>query len=240
MAKRNSPEERRVKLLVGIIAKEDEMAYTDACNACATALHVSGLCNGTARTSYLSYFGLDEIEKRIVFSLVPDNAERAVLSSIGKRLKLALPGRGVAFTIPLSGISSLIGAAILSGAEKYEKNSFKTKKEKKTMHELVIAVVEQKYSDLAVEAAREAGATGGTILHTRTVNNRVAEAKLGTTLKQETETLTFLTTKEYKGRIMEAVRDVAGLKTEGGAVIFSVPVDEVVGIGMPEDDENDN
>ena len=34
---------------------------------------------------------------------------------------------------------------------------------------------------------------------------------------------------------MEAVRDVAGLKTEGGAVIFSVPVDDLVGIGRFED-----
>ena len=69
------------------------------------------------------------------------------------------------------------------------------------------------------------------------MNNRAVEGKLGTTLKQETETLTFLTTKEYKGKIMEAVRDVAGLKTEGGAVIFSLPVDEVVGIGAPDEEE---
>ena len=35
--------------------------------------------------------------------------------------------------------------------------------------------------------------------------------------------------------IMEAVRDAAGLKTEGGAVIFSLPVDDLVGIGRFED-----
>jgi hypothetical protein len=34
---------------------------------------------------------------------------------------------------------------------------------------------------------------------------------------------------------MEAVRDAAGLKTEGGAVIFSLPVDDLVGIGRFED-----
>ena len=30
---------------------------------------------------------------------------------------------------------------------------------------------------------------------------------------------------------MEAIRDAAGLKTEGGAIIFSLPVDDLVGIG---------
>ena len=33
----------------------------------------------------------------------------------------------------------------------------------------------------------------------------------------------------------EAVRDVAGLKTDGGAIIFSLPVDDLVGIGRFEE-----
>jgi hypothetical protein len=37
---------------------------------------------------------------------------------------------------------------------------------------------------------------------------------------------------------MEAVRDVAGLKTEGGAILFSLPVDEIVGIGRYDGEVN--
>jgi hypothetical protein len=47
--------------------------------------------------------------------------------------------------------------------------------------------------------------------------------------------LEVLTTLEYKTQIMEAVRDAAGLKTEGGAIIFSLPVDDLVGVGRFED-----
>ena len=54
---------------------------------------------------------------------------------------------------------------------------------------------------------------------------------MGTALPEQTDTIFFLTTEEYKLKIMEAVRDQAGLKTEGGAVIFSIPVDDLVGIG---------
>ena len=103
------------------------------------------------------------------------------------------------------------------------------------MHELVIAVVNRKYTDTAIEAARAAGATGATVFHTKSVNNAKAEQAIGTTIDQETDSVLFLTTREYKTRIMEAVRDVAGLKTEGGAVIFSLPVDDLVGIGRFED-----
>ena len=103
------------------------------------------------------------------------------------------------------------------------------------MHELVIAVVNRKYTDDAIEAARAAGATGATVFHTRSINNSKAEQSIGTTINQETDSVFFLTTMEYKAKIMEAVRDAAGLKTEGGAIIFSLPVDDLVGIGRFDD-----
>lgn len=80
-----------------------------------------------------------------------------------------------------------------------------------------------------------AGATGATVFHTKSINNERAEQAIGTTINRETDSLFFLTTLEYKTQIMEAVRDAAGLKTEGGAVIFSLPVDDLVGVGRFED-----
>ena len=103
------------------------------------------------------------------------------------------------------------------------------------MHELVIAVVNDKYTDTAIDAARNAGATGATVFHTKSANNAKAEQAIGTTLSGETDSIFFLTTVEYKAKIMEAIRDAAGLKTEGSAVIFSIPVDDLVGIGRFED-----
>ena len=106
------------------------------------------------------------------------------------------------------------------------------------MHELIIAVVNQKFTDTVLDASRAAGATGATILHTRSVNNKQIEQQLGTSFKQETDTIAILTTHEYKGKITDAIRECAGLKTDGGAILFSLPVDSLVGIGrFDEDDE---
>ena len=107
------------------------------------------------------------------------------------------------------------------------------------MHELVIAVVNQKYTDAVIEEARAAGATGATVFHTRSVGNARAEESMGTALPEQTNSIFFLTTEEYKLKIMEAVRDLAGLKTDGGAVIFSLPVDDLVGIGRFDGEIND-
>ena len=83
----------------------------------------------------------------------------------------------------------------------------------------------------ALEAARSAGATGATIFHTHSVDNAKIEQAMGASIPADSDSIFFLTTKEYKLKIMEAIRDSAGLKTEGSAVIFSIPVDDLVGIG---------
>ena len=241
MARKLEPQNNRVKLLIAIINKEDESRLTETINECATAVHFSGVGHGTARNSYMNYFGLGDVEKRLTMSLIPAGAEHNILAAVGHELKLYLVGRGIAFTVPLSGISSIINGAILSGVDKPDKPVArrapisKKKKEKQIMHELVIAVVNTKYTDIAIEAARAAGATGATVFHTKSINNERAEQAIGTGISPETDSIFFLTTLEYKTNIMEAVRDAAGLKTEGGAIIFSLPVDDLVGIGRFED-----
>ncbi len=226
-------QDRRAKLLVAIINKEDEEKYTSTLNHCCTAFHFSGIGHGTARSSYRSYFGFNEIEKRIVYSIIPSTLEHTILDAVGRELRLYLLGRGIAFTTPISAISNIVEDAVLSTPDRdlADSKSPVSKKEKTTMHELVIAVVNQKYTDTAIEAARAAGATGATVFHTKSIDNARAEQSMGTPLPEQTDSIFFLTTEEYKLRIMEAVRDHAGLKTDGGAVIFSLPVDDLVGIG---------
>ena len=241
MAKK-AVQEKRVKLLVCIIKKGNELSLAEAACECCPTLNFTGIGYGTAKSHYVSYLGLDEIEKRVVYSLIPDTCEGQILQAINKRLKLYLMGNGIAFTIPLSGISSLISDAILATPNRddpTQAQKLKKLKEKTKMHELIIAVVNQKFTDLALDAGRAAGATGATVFHTRSINNKQVEQLLGTSIKQETDTLFFLTSSEYKQKIMEAIRDCAGLKTDGGAVLFSLPVDSLVGLGRFVEDDID-
>ena len=226
-------QEKRVKLLISIINKEDEEKLTETINRSCVAMNFSGIGYGTARSSYRSFFGFNEIEKRVTFSLIPEHKEHSLLDAIGRALKLYLLGRGIAFTLPLSGISNIVEEAVLSSPDKEDKETKApvSKKEKTNMHELVVAVVNEKYSDAAIDAARAAGATGATVFHTRSVDNAKIEQSMGGSLPDETETIFFLTSQEYKIKIIDAIRESAGLKTEGSAVVFSLPVDDIVGIG---------
>ena len=225
--------DRRAKILVAIINPDDEATYTSTVNKCCTAVHFSGIGHGTARSSYRSFFGFNETEKRIVYSIIPNTLEHTVLNAVGRALRLYILGRGIAFTMPISAISNIVEDAVLSTPDRdlSDTKSPVNKKEKTNRHERVVAVVDQKYTDIAIDAARMAGATGATVFHTKSINNARAEQSMGTALPEQTDSIFFLTSEEYKLKIMEAVRDHAGLKTDGGAIIFSLPVDDLVGIG---------
>ena len=236
--------EARVKLLVCVVRRQDEALLSEVCNEVCVSLHFSSLAFGTVKSNYMSYLGIDEIEKGLLYALIPNHCEKQLLHAINKRLKLYLMGRGIAFTIPISGISNIISRAILSTPLKEDgtvspRTPNTTEKERKKMHEMIVAVVNQKYTEAVVDAARAAGATGATILHTRSVNNAPAEQLIGTSFTTESDTVFLLTTNEYKMKIMESIRDAAGLKTEGGAVVFSLPVDSLVGIGRHDGNEED-
>lgn len=226
-------DDKRVKMLVSIINKADQKKLTETLNKYCTAMHFSGIGHGTARSHHRSYFGIDDVEKRVTFSLIPEHLEHMLLNAIGRELKLYLLGKGIAFTLPLSSISNIVEEPIISTPEKETRiaKAHVSKKEKTIMHELVIAVVNEKYSDAALDAARAAGATGATVFHTRSVDNAKIEGAMGASIPDETDSIFFLTNSEYKMKIMESIRDSAGLKTEGSAVIFSIPVDDLVGIG---------
>lgn len=97
-------------------------------------------------------------------------------------------------------------------------------------HSLVLAVVRKGFSDRAMNAARDAGATGGTIINARGTGSIEIGKFLGVAIEPEKELLLILTKKELRQEIMCAIYKVAGLTTEGNGLAFALPVDSVMGV----------
>lgn len=222
----------RLKLLVGIVSSGDATEVTEICNSVGAALSYSFEAFGTARTAVLDYLGLGETPKRVIFSLIPESAEKAVLEGIQREMSLYLVGKGICFTLPLTAVSGIVANGLLKGAPQEKTNGREIKMNENTrMYDVIIAAMQSGYADEAMNAAREAGAAGGTLIHATTLNNRKAEQLIGVTLQEETEILMILTKREGKLPIMRAIRDTAGLKTDAGGVLFSLPVDNLIGVG---------
>lgn len=104
-------------------------------------------------------------------------------------------------------------------------------KDNERNYDLIVVIVAEGYVDDAMEAARNAGAAGGTIIRARSLANAKAEQFIGISIREEAEVLLILAQREGKLAIMDAVSKSAGLKTEAGGMLFSLPVDRTVGVG---------
>ena len=96
--------------------------------------------------------------------------------------------------------------------------------------DLIVAIVNRGFSDLVMDAARAAGASGGTILHGRGTGVHEAEQFFGIAIQPEKEIVLILTRSDERRKIMAAIAEGAGLNTQGKGLTFSLPVDEDAGI----------
>ena len=97
-------------------------------------------------------------------------------------------------------------------------------------HECIICIVNDGYSETVMEAAKKAGARGGTVLNARGTATKDAETFFGITIHPEKEIVMILTEKEKRDGILHALYKKVGLQTKGQGIAFALPVDAVVGI----------
>ncbi len=100
----------------------------------------------------------------------------------------------------------------------------------KYTHEVIMCIVNSGFSDEVMDAARELGARGGTVIRARGTANLEAEKLAGIAIQPEKEIVMILVDSKIKDDILHALYRTVGLKTPGQGIAFSVPVDDVVGL----------
>ena len=103
-------------------------------------------------------------------------------------------------------------------------------------YEIVLAIVNEGHTDTVMEAAREAGARGGTVLHGKGTGSKDAAKFFGVSIASEKEVIMIVAAASEKAAIMKSIINKAGTQTEAGAVVMSLPVSDVAGFGLLNND----
>ena len=100
------------------------------------------------------------------------------------------------------------------------------------MHfKLIIALVEDAHSDEVMKAARDAGATGATLVsQARGEGVEVSKTFLGLTLEKQCDMLLFLVEEHLSRSILETIADVGKLEGKGHGIAFQIDVEDAVGV----------
>ena len=198
-----------------------------------THIHIQHqfLAEGTASSEILDILGLGVMEKSVTVCMLPTTSINQLLHDTSEDLAFDLPGRGVAFTIPISGVSSRALTLIMGRCGDIETKETEVSDMGIDIgHHLIIILANQGYSEAIADAARQAGATGGTVWAVRKAGTHEALAILGVPMQEEREIVSILSTKENKLAIMNMLNEKFGIASKAQGFILSLPVDNVIGV----------
>ena len=97
-------------------------------------------------------------------------------------------------------------------------------------YELIFCIVNAGFSGVVMDAARSAGATGGTLLKARGSAGKEAEEFFHIQIEPEKEIALILVPEDIKDAVMAAVYKEVGLATAGQGIAFSLPVTRTAGL----------
>ena len=97
-------------------------------------------------------------------------------------------------------------------------------------HKLIVTIVKKGKADMIVEAAREAGARGGTILHGRGVGIHENKKILGIPIEPEKEIVFTLIAEELADQVLSAIITAGNLNQPGKGICFVLDVEKVLGV----------
>ncbi len=98
--------------------------------------------------------------------------------------------------------------------------------------ELIVVLVNSGFSDVVMDAAREVGARGGTIIRARGTGTKDLENKYNIVITPDKEMILILAKETIRDQMLSAIYKAAGLGTDGQGIAFALPVNDVVGIKM--------
>ena len=100
---------KKLKLLVLVVNTNKADFYTDFLQSFEVNMQMQMHAKGTAGSEMLHYLGLEESEKQVLFSIVREDMAPLALKGLEEKFATIRGGKGIAYTVPLTGV---MGVAI--------------------------------------------------------------------------------------------------------------------------------
>lgn len=187
---------------------------------------------GTASSEIMDMLGLGSIDKCILISAVPRQQGSVMLTRLRQELHLGAINSGIAFTIPLTGINKLLMRILTKSEEESAAHNIRKggNMMSDTKYALIVATVNIGFSGDVMDAAKAAGASGGTVVHSRWIGNEEVAASWGLSMQEEKEIVLILSDADKKVEIMSGISEKCGMRSEAKGMVLSLPIDAVMGL----------
>ncbi len=180
------------------------------------------LGKGTIRSHFLNLLGFERAKKEILIMAIDEKLEKVFHEELCKKFSLDKPDHGIAFSMPIKRIVGIKGGDYVSNPE--------GRGEKDMEYEAIFTIVDRGMSDEVIEAAKSAGATGGTIIHGRGSGSHEKAKLFNIEIEPEKEIILILSESTKSDAIVEAIREKVNIDKPGVGILFVLDVNKAVGL----------
>ncbi len=200
------------------------------CEELSLPIVLSTPCRGTATKSMLDLLGIESRDRRLFMTVASPEQTRQLIQEQRKRLYIDAPGNGVTIGVPIKSVGGSKTLAFLSSGQ-----NVKGVPTLNYDYERIMIFANQGATYQVMDAARSAGARGGTVIHGLGTGSKNAEKFYKVSIAAEKEVILIVSAAGQKAAIMKVIIEQAGPDTKAGAIAFSLPVSELAGFWIKVD-----
>lgn len=182
------------------------------------------LGQGTINNRLLEFLGLAELKKEIILMVAQKEPARQVLQQLNEKFEFDKPNHGVAFT---TSVSEVVGSRKCQDANSEEEEESGVAE---TMYQVISVVVDRGKAEEVIDAATEAGSTGGTIINARGSGVHETSKLFAMEIEPEKELVLIISKEEKTAAIITAIRKHLQIDEPGHGIIFIQNINQVYGL----------
>jgi len=219
--------------IITIIPNDSLSSLLKICRELKLTISLSTLCRGTAEKKLLDLLGIEDNEKRLVMTVASEENTKKYFKELKRKIHIGIPGRGVAISVPIKSVGGGKTVAYLNSDNTIEKKAPSINYN----YELIVVISNEGHTDSVMQAARSAGARGGTVIHGKGTGAKETQKFYNLSIASEKEVILILSSADNKAEIMKSVLVNAGPDSKAGSVVFSLPVNDIAGFGTLDDND---
>ena len=216
---------KRPMLLVSIVERDKGPVLIKVLENRSVPMNFQCVGFGTAPTEMMDIFGLGTKDKDIVISLATEEAVKEMMADFGTVFESHKKFGGLMIIL-----STVAASRVLTELLNHHTNTFGEKGTGAMKNEhhnnLIIVSMNEGYADSVMQAARKAGATGGTVIKGRLADVELVAELEGSSIDEEREILLILAPLKTSKQIMEDVNREFGIQSKANGIITAVPTEK--------------
>lgn len=209
-------------LIISIVPRNSADSLTKAAVQAGSAGGTISMGRGTAANSFLQMIGFGDASKDLIYIITSREQTNTIKNAIIDASKDKKRPFGILFSVKVSHFIKT-GSVSTNNSEEEIMNN--------TTHKLITVIVNRGFADDAMDAARKAGAGGGTIISARGTAREGDEKFFGMEIVPEKDMIFILTENEKADKILEAVRTLPCLSKPGSGIAFVSPAENFTLLG---------